>query len=40
MSIWGKLIGGAAGYALGGPLGALLGDIAGHVYYSSKKTAD
>ena len=40
MSIWGKLIGGAAGFALGGPLGALLGAIAGHVYDSSKKTAD
>ena len=32
MSIWGKIIGGAAGFfALGGPLGALLGAIAGHV---------
>ncbi|MCP5366939.1 MAG: TerB family tellurite resistance protein [Hyphomicrobiales bacterium] len=30
MSIWGKIIGGAAGYALGGPLGALLGVVAGH----------
>lgn len=30
MSIWGKLVGGAAGFALGGPLGALLGGIAGH----------
>src|SRR5262245_5522226 len=30
MSIWGKIIGGAAGFALGGPLGALLGAIAGH----------
>jgi len=30
MSIWGKIIGGAAGFALGGPLGALLGGIAGH----------
>jgi DnaJ like chaperone protein len=30
MSIWGKLLGGAAGFALGGPLGALLGAVAGH----------
>ena len=25
MSIWGKIIGGATGFALGGPLGALFG---------------
>jgi DnaJ like chaperone protein len=31
-SIWGKILGGAAGFALGGPLGALIGGIAGHVY--------
>ena len=30
MSIWGKIIGGAAGFALGGPLGAILGVAAGH----------
>ena len=30
MSIWGKLIGGAAGMALGGPIGAILGIAAGH----------
>ena len=30
MSIWGTIIGGAAGFALGGPLGALLGAAAGH----------
>lgn len=30
MSIWGKIIGGAAGFALGGPLGALVGAAAGH----------
>tara|TARA_B100001778_G_C18565527_1_gene619927 strand:- start:367 stop:1110 length:744 start_codon:yes stop_codon:yes gene_type:complete len=29
MSIWGKLIGGAAGFALGGPIGAILGVMAG-----------
>ena len=31
MSIWGKIIGGAAGFAVGGPLGALLGAGAGHL---------
>jgi DnaJ like chaperone protein len=30
MSIWGKILGGAAGFALGGPIGALLGGLAGH----------
>lgn len=30
MSIWGKIVGGAAGFALGGPLGALVGAVAGH----------
>lgn len=30
MSIWGKVIGGAAGFAMGGPLGGLLGALAGH----------
>ncbi len=30
MSIWGKILGGAAGLALGGPLGALIGTAAGH----------
>ncbi|MFQ5774227.1 MAG: TerB family tellurite resistance protein [Kiloniellaceae bacterium] len=30
MSIWGKVLGGAAGFALGGPLGALIGAVAGH----------
>ena len=30
MSIWGKLIGTAGGFALGGPIGALLGSLAGH----------
>ncbi len=29
MSLWGRLIGGAAGFALGGPLGALVGAVAG-----------
>ena len=30
MSIWGKLVGGVAGFALGGPIGALVGVAAGH----------
>jgi DnaJ like chaperone protein len=32
MAIWGKLVGAAAGLAVGGPLGALLGGVAGHFY--------
>ncbi len=32
MSVWGKIIGGAAGFAMGGPLGALLGGLAGHAF--------
>ena len=31
MSIWGKLVGGAAGFMLGGPIGALVGVAAGHL---------
>ena len=31
MSIWGKVLGGAAGFAMGGPLGALVGAVLGHV---------
>jgi len=30
MSVWGKILGGAAGFALGGPIGALIGALAGH----------
>ncbi len=30
MSIWGKIVGGAAGLALGGPIGLLLGAVGGH----------
>lgn len=30
MSVWGTIIGGAAGFALGGPLGAIMGALAGH----------
>ena len=36
MSIWGKIIGGTAGFALGGPLGAILGMMAGNVFDRSK----
>ncbi|MSO65749.1 MAG: molecular chaperone DjiA [Alphaproteobacteria bacterium] len=32
MSIWGKVIGGVAGFTLGGPISALLGAVAGHVF--------
>lgn len=30
MTIWGKVLGGAAGLALGGPIGALIGVLTGH----------
>ncbi|WP_420242889.1 TerB family tellurite resistance protein [Roseiterribacter gracilis] len=30
MSIWGKLVGGSVGLAFGGPIGGLLGALAGH----------
>ena len=30
MSVWGKVLGAGAGFALGGPLGALVGAAAGH----------
>jgi DnaJ like chaperone protein len=30
MSVWGKILGGAAGFAIGGPIGAILGGVAGH----------
>jgi DnaJ like chaperone protein len=39
MSIWGKIIGGAAGFALGGPLGALIGAVAGHAVDKIRETA-
>jgi DnaJ like chaperone protein len=38
MSIWGKIIGGTAGFAVGGPLGALLGGIAGHAFDKMRGT--
>ncbi|MFC7049017.1 TerB family tellurite resistance protein [Emcibacter nanhaiensis] len=38
MSVWGTLLGGAAGLALGGPIGALVGAFAGHM--ATKKLAE
>ena len=37
MSIWGKIIGGTAGFALGGPLGAIMGVMAGNIFDRSRK---
>jgi len=37
MSVWGKLLGGAAGFAIGGPLGAILGAVAGHAVDRMRK---
>jgi len=37
MSVWGKVIGGVGGFALGGPLGALMGAVAGHAYDKMKE---
>lgn len=39
MSIWGKIIGGAAGFAVGGPLGAVVGAAAGHLFDRGKDLA-
>ena len=36
MSIWGKILGGAAGFALGGPLGAIIGIMAGSAFDKKK----
>ena len=36
MTIWGKIIGGVSGFAIGGPLGALLGVAAGHAIDKAK----
>ena len=38
MSIWGKIIGGMSGFALGGPLGAILGLAAGHAIDKAKSS--
>ena len=42
VSIWGKIIGGAAGFAIGGPIGALLGVVGGHAIdrYAEDQTID
>jgi len=40
MSIWGKLIGSGIGLAFGGPLGALIGGVAGHAYDKYKGDDD
>lgn len=32
MSVWGKIFGGVAGFAIGGPLGGLVGLAAGHAF--------
>lgn len=40
MTIWGKILGGAAGFALGGPLGALIGAAAGHAVDSLRDIQD
>lgn len=39
MSVWGKVIGGVTGFAMGGPLGAFLGVIAGHAVDRSRGNA-
>lgn len=39
MSIWGKIIGGATGMMIGGPLGALLGVAGGHFWDKSRTTS-
>ena len=36
MSVWGKIIGGTAGFAIGGPIGAILGVMAGNIFDKSK----
>mgnify|MGYP004101620933 CR=1 FL=1 len=37
MSVWGKIIGGTAGFALGGPIGAILGVMIGTSFYRKGK---
>ncbi len=38
MSIWGRLIGGATGFALGGPIGAIIGVMAGSAFDRRSKS--
>ena len=43
MNIWGKIIGSTSGFALGGPIGALIGGAAGHAIdkmHTKKKRSD
>ena len=40
MSIWGKVLGGAAGLVLGGPFGALAGAVAGHAVDQYRSSHD
>lgn len=40
MSIWGKLVGAAAGMAIGGPIGALVGGFAGHLTFDRNRGSD
>ncbi len=39
MSIWGRVIGGAAGFALGGPIGAIIGVMAGRAFDRRSKSS-
>jgi len=40
MSVWGKILGGVGGFAIGGPLGALIGTAAGHAVDRIRETTD
>lgn len=43
MSIWGKIVGGAAGLAIGGPIGMLVGAVGGHFvdrYYGEREDGE
>ena len=40
MSLWGKIIGGGVGFAVGGPLGAIIGTAAGHAFDKQQCLAD
>ena len=39
MSIWGRIIGGTAGFALGGPLGGIIGVIAGSAFDKRRRSS-
>ncbi len=40
MSVWGKILGGVGGFAIGGPLGALIGAVAGHAVDKMRSSDD